>query len=235
IRTDRRIRSARLPTRARAAMYTTCGLPRLGRETHNRRVHQRFPRSLHIREYFLDRATLVRGPLLYTPAHERVGVHAGALATVGGSKTMVRRGGIDERRRDECNSMIEIKIVLANGYGVSVVQPRHAARYRPVASIRVWSRHILPGPEPLSTEHFIILRSRQQATVICHPVSNFILNSSPKGSCSCQFGDHLSNGGSGHEFLRRKPVAGIAGAMVVDTHPSLRQYVDALDGVDRRA
>src|SRR5690606_39674131 len=72
------------------------------------------------------------------------------------------------------------------------------------------------------------------ALPICHPVSNFILNSSPKGSCSCQFGDHLSNGGSGHEFLRRKPVAGIAGAMVVDTHPSLRQYVDALDGIYRR-
>src|SRR5690606_31734060 len=76
IRTDRRIRSAGLPTRARAAMYAACGLPRLGRETHDRCVHQRFPRSLNIREHGLDGPPLERRAGRRAPAHERVRIDA---------------------------------------------------------------------------------------------------------------------------------------------------------------
>src|SRR5690606_16917537 len=74
IRTDRRIRSAGLPTRARAAMYAACGLPRLWRETHDRCVHQRFPCPLDVGEHGLDGSPLKLGAALDTPAHQRVRV-----------------------------------------------------------------------------------------------------------------------------------------------------------------
>src|SRR5690606_21498513 len=76
IRTDRRIRSAGLPTRARAAMYAACGLPRFGRQTHDRCVHQRFACPLHVREHVLDGPPLERRAGGRAPPHERVGIDA---------------------------------------------------------------------------------------------------------------------------------------------------------------
>src|SRR5690606_13612320 len=96
--------------------------------------------------------------------------------------------------RDESNTPLRIKIVPVNSYSVPVINPRHAARYRPVTSMRVWPRHIFPSrPKPLGAEHFIILRNRQ-ITMICHPTSNLIVfrNHSPKGPRSCQLGNDLS-------------------------------------------
>src|SRR5690606_22588499 len=49
-----------------------------------------------------------------------------------------------------------------------------------------------------------------------------------------EFDEHLPNGGGKQEFLRRPAVTGIAGAVVVDAHPALREDVDALDSVHRR-
>src|SRR5690606_17499133 len=110
---------------------------------------------LDVREDVIGRSALERSARLGAPNHECGGVNTWALAPVSGGKAMVRRGGIDERRRDECHSTLEINIVLLNGYCIAVIKPRYTSRYRPVFRIRVWPRHILPGPEPVSAEHFI--------------------------------------------------------------------------------
>src|SRR5690606_35032489 len=50
-----------------------------------------------------------------------------------------------------------------------------------------------------------------------------------------QIGNHLPDGGCGHEFLRRTSVPRVSGAMVIDANPPVGQHIDALNSVDRRS
>src|SRR5690606_35045284 len=50
-----------------------------------------------------------------------------------------------------------------------------------------------------------------------------------------QIGNHLPDGGCGHEFLRRTSVPRVSGAMVNDANPPVGQHIDALNSADRRS